>query len=38
MHFNFGNVDANAVEGLTIAYSGDAYSVAVSLKTKLELN
>jgi hypothetical protein len=32
--FNFGNVDANAVEGLTVAYSGDAYSVAVSLENQ----
>ena len=30
--FNFGDVDSNAVEGLTVAYSGDAYSVAVSLE------
>jgi len=32
--FNFGNVDANAVEGLTVAYSGDTYSVAVSLENQ----
>jgi len=30
--FNFGNIDANAVEGLTLAYAADAYSVAVSLE------
>ena len=30
--FNFGNVDANVVEGITVAYSADAYSVAVSLE------
>jgi len=32
--FNLGNVDANVVEGLTLAYSGDAYSVAVSLENQ----
>jgi hypothetical protein len=30
--FNFGNVDANAVEGITIAYSADAYSIAASFE------
>jgi len=30
--FNFGNVDANVVEGITVAYSADVYSVAVSLE------
>jgi hypothetical protein len=33
--FNFGNVDANVVEGITVAYSGDAYSVAVSLENEV---
>jgi hypothetical protein len=33
--FNFGNVDANVVEGLTVAYSADAYSVAVSLENQV---
>jgi hypothetical protein len=33
-NFNFGNVDANAVEGLTLAYSGDAYTLAVSLENQ----
>jgi len=32
--FNLGNVDANVVEGLTLAYSGDVYSVAVSLENQ----
>jgi hypothetical protein len=32
--FNLGNVDANVVEGLTLAYSGDAYSIAVSLENQ----
>jgi hypothetical protein len=32
--FNFGNIDANAVEGLTLAYAADAYSVAVSLENQ----
>jgi len=31
-NFNFGDVDSNVVEGLTVAYAGDAYSVAVSLE------
>jgi hypothetical protein len=30
--FNFGDIDSNVVEGLTVAYSGDAYSIAVSLE------
>jgi hypothetical protein len=30
--FNLGNIDANAVEGLTLAYAADAYSIAVSLE------
>ena len=29
-NFNLGNVDVNVVEGLTVAYSADAYSVAAS--------
>jgi len=29
--FNFGDVDSNTFDGLTVAYSGDAYSVGVSL-------
>jgi len=33
--FNFGNVDANSVEGITLAYSADAYSVAVSLENEI---
>ena len=33
--FNFGNVDANVVEGLTVAYSADAYSIAVSLENEV---
>ena len=33
--FNFGNVDANVVEGFTVAYSADAYSVAVSLENQV---
>jgi hypothetical protein len=33
--FNFGDIDANVVEGLTIAYSADAYSVAVSLENEV---
>ena len=33
--FNFGNVDANVNEGLTIAYSADAYSVGVSLQNEV---
>jgi hypothetical protein len=32
--FNFGNIDAAAVEGVTVAYSADAYSVAVSLENE----
>jgi hypothetical protein len=40
--FNLGNVDAAAVEGLTVAYSGDAYSIAASFEesagTDLEVN
>jgi hypothetical protein len=32
--FNLGDVDSNVVEGLTIAYSADAYSVAVSLENQ----
>lgn len=30
--FNLGNVDANAVEGITISYSADALSLAASLE------
>jgi hypothetical protein len=33
--FNLGDVDNNAVDGLTIAYTGDAYSVAVSLENQV---
>jgi len=40
--FNLGNVDAAAVEGVTVAYSGDAYSIAASFEeaagTDLEVN
>jgi hypothetical protein len=32
--FNFGNIDAAAVEGVTVAYSADVYSVAVSLENE----
>ena len=32
--FNLGDVDNNSVEGLTLAYSGDAYSLAVSLENQ----
>jgi hypothetical protein len=32
--FNFGDVDNNVVEGLTVAYSADAYSIAVSLENQ----
>jgi len=32
-HFNFGNVDANAVEGLTIAYAADNFSIAASIES-----
>ena len=30
--FNFGDIDSAAVDGLTVAYSADAYSIAVSLE------
>jgi len=30
--YNLGNVDAAAVEGLTIAYAGDAFSIAASIE------
>jgi len=33
--FNLGNIDAGAVDGLSIAYSGDAYSIAVSLHNQV---
>ena len=33
--FNLGDVDSNAVDGLTLAYTGDAYSVAVSLENQV---
>jgi len=33
-NFNLGNVDANSVEGLTLAYSGANYSIAVSLENQ----
>jgi len=32
--FNFGDVDSNVVEGLTLAYSADSYSLAVSLENQ----
>jgi predicted porin len=32
-HFNFGNVDANAVEGLTVAYSAGDLSLAASIES-----
>jgi hypothetical protein len=32
--FNFGNIDASVVEGVTVAYSADVYSVAVSLENE----
>jgi predicted porin len=32
-NFNFGNVDANAVEGLTIAYAADNFSIAASIES-----
>ena len=31
-NFNLGDIDSNAVEGLTVAYAADAYSIAVSLE------
>jgi len=31
-NYNLGNVDAAAVEGLTIAYTGDAFSIAASIE------
>jgi hypothetical protein len=34
-NFNLGHVDANAVEGLTLAYSGDAYTIAVSIENQV---
>jgi hypothetical protein len=33
--FNLGNVDANVVEGLTVAYSSDVYSIAASFENAL---
>jgi len=33
--FNLGDVDNNRVEGLTLAYSADAYSIAVSLENQV---
>ena len=30
--FNFGNVDNNAVEGLTVSYAADAWSLGVSIE------
>ena len=33
--FNLGDVDNNAVDGLTLAYTGDAYTVAVSLENQV---
>jgi hypothetical protein len=32
-NFNFGHVDANAVEGLTIAYAADNFSIAASIES-----
>ena len=32
-HFNFGNVDANALEGLKVAYSADNFSITASLQS-----
>jgi len=34
--FNLGDVDNNAVDGLTLAYTGDAFTVAVSLENQVE--
>ena len=31
-NYNLGNVDAAAVEGLTVAYAGDAFSLAASIE------
>jgi len=36
--FNLGNVDANAVEGLTIAYATDAFSFGISLENDIDAN
>ena len=36
--FNLGNVDANVVEGLTVAYAADAFSLAVSLENDIDAN
>ena len=36
--FNLGNVDAAAVEGITIAYSADALSLAASLEESADAN
>jgi len=40
--FNFANVDAGSVDGVTVAYSGNAYSIAASFEeaagTDLEVN
>jgi hypothetical protein len=33
-NFNFGDVDSNVVEGLTLAYSADSYSLAVSIENQ----
>jgi hypothetical protein len=33
--FNLGNIDQNAVEGLTLAYAADSYSVAVSIENQV---
>jgi len=33
--FNLGDVDSNVVEGLTVAYSADAFSIAVSLENQV---
>jgi len=34
-NFNLGNIDANSVEGLTLAYSGANYTIAVSLENQV---
>jgi hypothetical protein len=33
--FNLGDVDSNVVEGLTVAYSADAFSIGVSLENQV---
>jgi len=36
--FNLGNVDANVVEGLTVAYASEAFSIGVSLENGIDAN